>query len=645
MNTRNRSGSNSSTSSPVAWGAQDGEQGSHRYPKLAKIHSGKETQPQSDEFGMTSTSEQERVDLPEPIPQKPPKGDPKRVRAPPPVQASGSDSYIQTHSYVQTHRMHQQQRSIAGYEDELALRGANELTATQRAVELERQRMPPTPNDSIESLPDEEKGLCEKQGDSPGSHDEEKEAQEHLSSLSGRPPPVAMGDQQQQASSPRHEKVPGLHRRPKVVSPSTSTTSTRTVTQTSNAPGSPFRPVSPPSPVSQESIRLVSKKFKAEKLVESTVAKPPTPPPKAANRTSPRSNPRLGIETGSYASRHRKTMSTTGSSSTISSHDLTSAPSTPKGLTKSAKVPAPSHQMEEQVPLPSGQTAGDDNKQNTSEGNTWTSTKLSGFSIVPPEVRVSKPVPEVVVEGIDGDGMVRRASVKRPRSTPQLQDIVVSQDLSFLPELKHQALVKPDRKSPTSSLASSRSSLGGLSSLDRTTAHSPPQFPAPSPPSTRPSSDDGNSLPLGASSLNYMPKAGARSSTNSIPGSLLRPGSGVRRSTMSNGSPASGAAAAQQLKPLAKLFVICCNCNYWHDLPSELYKEMAMPRQILGEDRVAESVGAGRGNEPQHGNENDDGIGRGDERRTSRLEGKVETSHQGRSATMQENWWEICGRV
>ncbi len=631
MKTRSRSGSNSSTSSSVVRGAQDKEKGSHRFSKSAKVLLGGETQPQEDGVEMTSSSKQEQSDLPGPSSPKPLKGDPKRVRAPPPAQASASDSYIQTHSYVQTHRMHEQQRSIASYEDQLALRGANEFTAAQRAMELERQRMPPTPNDSFESLTDEEIPQYNKQESFEASHNEQNAAKENVSSLGGKESASVVMDDQQQASSTQSERTPGLQRRPKVVSPSVSTTSTRTVTQTTYGAALPFRPVSPPSPVSQETITLVSKKSKSENLLEAAVAKPPIPPPKAANRTSPRSNPRLGIETGSYASRHREARSTTGNSSTKSSQDLTLGPSSPKGLTTLANVSTisdPSPRMEGRTHLPSEPIAGARDTRNTSKGSTWTNTNPSRDSLVPPEVRISKPVPEVVVEGIDGDGMVRRASVKRPRSTPQLQDIVVSKDLSFLPELKHQALVKPDRKSPTSSLDSSRSSVGGLSSLEKRTAYSPPQFPAPSPPSTRPSSEDGSSLQLGASSLNYNAKVGSRSSVGTMPSSLLRPGSGVRRSTMSNGSSANSAAAAQQLKPVAKLFVICCNCNYWHDLPSQMYKEMAMPRQIVGEDQVAESVDASRGNEPKSGNNNADGVGRGDERRNSRLEGRVETSVQ-----------------
>jgi hypothetical protein len=36
---------------------------------------------------------------------------------------------------------------------------------------------------------------------------------------------------------------------------------------------------------------------------------------------------------------------------------------------------------------------------------------------------------------------------------------------------------------------------------------------------------------------------------------------------------------------MAKMFVICCKCKFWHDLPSKIYEAMALPRRIL-EDEV-----------------------------------------------------------
>jgi hypothetical protein len=37
---------------------------------------------------------------------------------------------------------------------------------------------------------------------------------------------------------------------------------------------------------------------------------------------------------------------------------------------------------------------------------------------------------------------------------------------------------------------------------------------------------------------------------------------------------------------IAKLFVICCRCQYWHDLPSELYAKLACPERIPSESHL-----------------------------------------------------------
>lgn len=49
----------------------------------------------------------------------------------------------------------------------------------------------------------------------------------------------------------------------------------------------------------------------------------------------------------------------------------------------------------------------------------------------------------------------------------------------------------------------------------------------------------------------------------------------------------------KQTKPLtpdqlvAKVFVICCRCNYWHDMPSEVYARLACPDRLPSESLLA----------------------------------------------------------
>ena len=103
---------------------------------------------------------------------------------------------------------------------------------------------------------------------------------------------------------------------------------------------------------------------------------------------------------------------------------------------------------------------------------------------------------------------------------------------------------------------------------------------SPTPPSTRASSDDGLSLPVGASSASYLRDAANRAKRQP-PGSSLRPMPPSRHRTFNTSSLQDGALGTQQQKPVAKMFVICCKCKFWHDLPSKVYEAMAMPRRIL----------------------------------------------------------------
>lgn len=48
---------------------------------------------------------------------------------------------------------------------------------------------------------------------------------------------------------------------------------------------------------------------------------------------------------------------------------------------------------------------------------------------------------------------------------------------------------------------------------------------------------------------------------------------------------------SQQSKPLAKIFVICCSCKFWHDIPSELYARLAVPDKF-SPNRLERSIPA-----------------------------------------------------
>jgi hypothetical protein len=125
----------------------------------------------------------------------------------------------------------------------------------------------------------------------------------------------------------------------------------------------------------------------------------------------------------------------------------------------------------------------------------------------------------------------RQPSLSRSVSTPELQD------LSFLPPLKHQSLRPQNGKQKASS--------------------SKPQPRQPSPttlikPPTIQTKSEGSS-PISPTSSQHL-----RSARNNLP-------------QQTPGMPA----------PIAKMFVECCNCHYFHDMPSKIYACMAKPVSVV----------------------------------------------------------------
>ena len=213
------------------------------------------------------------------------------------------------------------------------------------------------------------------------------------------------------------------------------------------------------------------------------------------------------------------------------------------------------------------------------------SSQAQGSAKPVPEKLHPKPAPELVIEAVTPEGVARKASLKRPRSNPQLQ--VTTPDppvpsLDFLPQLKHQALVKPK---PRSHLRNS------LIADDETTRPSSSQFPVPAAPMHNSLQPSNNSAP----NLNGTPprsprrpttQLGSRSTTNEtvIP---HRPSGPVNR--MSTGGRPKGLG-----KTVAKIIVTCCGCDRWIDLPSDLFMAMSMPARLTKLDGSAATEGDAR---------------------------------------------------
>lgn len=179
---------------------------------------------------------------------------------------------------------------------------------------------------------------------------------------------------------------------------------------------------------------------------------------------------------------------------------------------------------------------------------------------------VAKPTPEIIVESTTGEGLIRKTSITRPRSNPHLRSqssaTTPLPSMDFLPQLKHQPLVK--RHPPTSATQVDPFSLSlqsGQSSL------------------TTPD-------------LKLTPPSPLRPSQFPVPTSNRA----FNRSSTDFGTASFGKGALVQgmdAKPIAKLFIICCKCKFWHDLPSKLYEAMALPKE-LHKDEGSKGKGKGK---------------------------------------------------
>lgn len=188
---------------------------------------------------------------------------------------------------------------------------------------------------------------------------------------------------------------------------------------------------------------------------------------------------------------------------------------------------------------------------------------------------------------LQGEELVRKPSVKRPHSTPDLPTTSskpmlpsppVLPSLDFLPQLKHQPLTKPKRTSP----------LATPERPERVSFPASSQFPLPSAPFLKPSADSHIPSSNSAPDLKLPPRSPLRANTDgSVPSAGVNPAHRRTMALLSFGK--SNTAQGLDTKPIAKLFVICCKCKFWHDLPSNLY-ELMSSRQKLSR-RNSDEVG------------------------------------------------------
>ncbi|KAE9368397.1 hypothetical protein N431DRAFT_57405 [Stipitochalara longipes BDJ] len=179
------------------------------------------------------------------------------------------------------------------------------------------------------------------------------------------------------------------------------------------------------------------------------------------------------------------------------------------------------------------------------------------------------PKPSRTDPTTNSTGLQREPSLSRSISTPEMQD------LSFLPALKHQSLARP----PKGKGKGSPGKKGKPASVSKEQRHSPTNLVRPPPVSVSDTvTKSEGSSPTSAHSSQYLQNA--RLNIPRAPRSPMKSGFAPAHLPL----PQTGGP-----EPIAKMFVICCSCKYFHDMPSKVYECMAKPDNVVRDTNLGVS--------------------------------------------------------
>lgn len=465
-----------------------------------------------------------------------------------PAQAS---QYPDGSSYVHRSRMYHQQASIAGFQDEQAVKKANEQAVEDRHLSSEVAPSQITPGGSAELIKQGLRTVSLQPGSSIAKEESFGDRQSHTydSSLHDSRDIVIL-NRTQDSSVLIPDKYRGFSRRKKP----TNDSSHNAGANEDNA--SPQDKPRSPSPKPKSSGNLVRRSAKDSKSDTDKARPEPSNGKTNSHREST-------LEAPNVLSHSR----TRTASSQLFNDDLPPSKSS-RPLPRSSTTPVlttanhlPSLASEEE------KAAQPEIRRPLVPAETESCTsRPSSDSRVPAKAALG-----VVVEGVNGDTIGHKPSIKRHSSNPLLQSGLPPPSFDFLPPLKHQPLTKPKRASFINS--STTGPAPGSTSY----------FPNAAPPKS----------PNVDSSLTVRPPSTLRpiSPASHALQQQQRTSLASRRHTSApsppspTGSLTADLTAAKAVQaPVRKLFVICCKCKYWHDLPSELYEAMIMPKKMVRTD-------------------------------------------------------------
>lgn len=319
------------------------------------------------------------------------------------------------------------------------------------------------------------------------------------------------------------------------------------------------------------------------------------PPPEVKPAPQKKLSPQMANATS--APRHKKdrrssSRSFTGSSEEYLSFDEQSNITTPAvSRPQSQKGPILSsqhHPLQEslnQTPLP--------NRLKDEDGDT---TTLSGQAT--PKARSTNLHASLASADPNTEAGVadlqRRLSLSKSSSTTALNN-----SLNFLPELKHQPLRPRQGQGKRQTSEGNNVSGNGNGKANGNVGRGRKEF---APTSAYAQYNDSKNSIMSSPALNGGESSNSNGNSSSSEKDNNNDSSQYLRSARMAIPPRKGphfnsaqqiaTSSAQSLhsngqggiEPMAKMFVICCGCKYFHDMPSKLYEEMAKPEKVVKDE-------------------------------------------------------------
>ena len=176
---------------------------------------------------------------------------------------------------------------------------------------------------------------------------------------------------------------------------------------------------------------------------------------------------------------------------------------------------------------------------------------------------------QVTVTATQGNEIAKRElpRINTAAANPSLS--VNPHDLHFLPAPKHQHLPRPvsgkSHSFPTKNSDSIAQNASASESLAKTPSLTPPE-----------SSSTASSSPPSPINVNNVNNPSPPAQYLQTARKNLAPSASASASRL---SPAPSSSPKKD--PVAKVFVICCGCHYYHDMPSKVYECMAKPDNVV----------------------------------------------------------------